>query len=68
MQEAKDFAAQNQQFLDLAIPYKVFLESKKTKLPVVGLSYFTVPPEMGILDQNDEERHLVIPKKNHNEV
>ena len=52
----------------MQIPYKIFLESKKTNLPVVGKSYYTVPPEMGIIEPENEDSFIVIPNKNHNQV
>ena len=50
----------------MKIPYKIFLESQKTNLRVVGKSYFTVPPEMGIIEPEKLESYKVIPNKNHN--
>jgi len=62
---AENFKEQNADFLKLNIPYFVYLESKKTFLPAVGRSYWTVRPEMGRLEV---EKSKMIEGKNHSMV
>ena len=67
--EAKDFKEQNQKFIEMQIPYLIFLESKKTFLPVVGKDYFYVPKEFGLLcPVHSESRTHQISGKDHNSV
>ena len=57
----------NKTFLDFKIPYKIFTESKKTLLPVVGQSFWFVKPEMALLDPL-QDTSIKIEGKDHNEV
>ena len=64
--EATDFQSKNQRFLDLKVPHLIFTESKKTMLPVVGLSFWFVRPEMALL--NEDSQSVSIEEKDHNQV
>ena len=54
-------------FMQLKIPHLLFLESKKTLLPVVGKDYFYVPKDLGVLCPFTSEP-IEIPNKDHNSV
>ena len=65
IQKAEDFQKENEMFLSLNIPYFVYLESKKSLLPVLGRHYWTTKPEMGRLEK---DRSMLREGKNHSMV
>ena len=63
--EALNFEELNEKFKKENIPYMAFVESERTKMHLVGKSYFFVRPEQGVIDSGDSANSKMIEGKDH---